>query len=188
MPANFFRFGVPQKKMGVRGRGWSSKGIYVSGFLRDFLPGYFASTLSVGVPRTYGTVWTGLATIFEEISPKHWTRGRISTILLVWKSPSPSSDSSSPSSETLFSSTGSETASGSALPFTDSGGGDDGNLPLPTVLFHRVRVRLDCHSHARVRLQGRELVSDHLIEVAWYWFAAFITFTAMAVAILRSND
>ena len=31
-------------------------------------------------------------------------------------------------------------------------------------------------------------MSDHLIEVAWYWFAAFITFTAMAVAILRSND
>ena len=30
-------------------------------------------------------------------------------------------------------------------------------------------------------------MSDHLIEVAWYWFAAFIIFVAMAVAILRSN-
>ena len=36
--------------------------------------------------------------------------------------------------------------------------------------------------------QGEKLMSDHLIEVAWYWFAAFLTLTAMAVAILRSTD
>ena len=101
------------------------------GFLGDFLPGYFASTISVGVPRTYGTVWTKLRGVFFSFLPlKYWTRGQISTILLVWKSPSPSSDSSSPSSEMLFSSIGSGVESGSALPSTDSGRGDDGSLPV----------------------------------------------------------
>ena len=31
-------------------------------------------------------------------------------------------------------------------------------------------------------------MSDHLVEVAWYWFAGFVLFSALAVALLRNFD
>ena len=31
-------------------------------------------------------------------------------------------------------------------------------------------------------------MSDHLILAGWYWFIGTITFIAIAVAVLRSND